>query len=328
MRRRDFLKVIGGAAAGWPLAAQAQQQRALPVVGYLSYAAAEGSTFSVAAFRQGLSDTGFVEGRNVAIEYRFAESQSDRLPKMLADLMRHKVAVIAALGGLAPALAAKAATNKIPIVFNTGGDPVEAGLVASLNRPGSNLTGFSFMAVEVMPKRLGLLHELLPGAARFAVLVNPNSPNAEPTIKGVDAVGSAMGLQIEAFNASTVHEIDTVFADLVRKRVDALAVSPDPLFNYRRVQLATLAVRHGLPVIHYDRAFAEVGGLMSYGSRVADSFRQAGIYCGRILKGEKPADLPVLQPTEFDFVINMQTARTLGITVPPSLRALASEVME
>jgi putative ABC transport system substrate-binding protein len=275
-----------------------------------------------------LSETDFVEGRNVAIEYRFAENQPNRLPEMIADLTHRRVTVIAALGGLAPALAAKAATTTIPIVFGTGGDPVEAGLVASLNRPGGNLTGFSFLIVELMPKRLGLLQELQPLAARFAVLVNPNSPNAEPVIKGVQAAASTIGRQVEIFNASTDREIETAFADLARKGADGLVVSPDPLFSNRRVQLAALAARYAVPAMYYDRAFAEAGGLMSYGSNIADQYHQAGIYAGRILKGEKPADLPVLQSTKFEFVINLKIARALGLDLPPTLLAIADEVIE
>jgi putative ABC transport system substrate-binding protein len=326
MRRREFITLLGGTAAAWPRAARAQQ-RALPVIGYLhTGTAAEGAPFA-AAFSKGLSETGYTVGRNVAIEFRFAENQTDRLPELAADLVRRRVTVIATMGGLSPALSAKAATTTIPIVFGSGGDPVEAGLVASLNRPGGNLTGISFMIVELMPKRLGLLHELLPRAIRFAVLVNPNI-NAQPSINAVQAAASSIGRQIEVVYAATNREIDTAFTVLLQKRADALLVNAAPLFNNRHVQLATLAARHAVPAIYYDRVFTAAGGLMSYGASLLDQYGQVGIYTGRVLKGEKPADLPVIQPTKFEFVINQQTARTLGLEVPPTLLALADEVIE
>jgi putative tryptophan/tyrosine transport system substrate-binding protein len=282
----------------------------------------------VAAFRKGLSETGFVEGRNVAIEYRWAHDDFARLPELAADLVRRRVAVIAAPGSSPGGLAAKAATTTIPIVFSTGVDPVQAGLVASFNRPGGNVTGILSMSLELGPKRLGLLHELLPGAARFAMLIDPTSPNAESEVTDLQAAAATIGRQIEVFYAGTNRDIDTAFASLVQKRSDALWVAPNTLFINRRVQIVTLAARHAVPAAYPDRQITEVGGLMSYGSSQADIHRQVGIYTGRILKGEKPADLPVMQPTRFEFVINLQTARTLGIEVPPTLLALADEVIE
>jgi putative ABC transport system substrate-binding protein len=324
MRRREFVGLIGGAAA-WPLVVRAQQ-RTMPIVGYI-VGGSERNGIDTTAFRKGLGEAGFAEGRNVAIEYRFAENQPDRLPDLVADLIRHGVTVIAAMGG--SAFAAKAATATIPIVFGMAGDPVELGLVASLNRPGGNVTGFSFMGQELAPKRLGLLQELLPQAMRFAMLVDPNiAPGAESTVKSVQAAASAIGRQIEVFNAGTNREIDTAFASLMQKRAEGVLVNGSPFFNNRRVQLATVAARHAVPVIYYDRVFAEAGGLMSYGSNILDQYRQVGLYVGRILKGEKPADLPVMQPTKFEFIINLQTARTLGIDVPATLLALADEVIE
>ncbi len=300
----------------------------MPVVGYLYAGSPEPSAIQVAAFRKGLSETGYVEGRNVAIEFRWAHNEIDRLPELAADLVRRRVAVIVTPGSVTPALAAKAATTTIPIVFSSGADPVQSGLVASLNRPGGNVTGFSTMSNEIGAKRLGLLHELLPGAARFAVLVNPNSPTAELQIKDAQAAASTIGRQVEILYAGTNSEIDTAFASLVQKRADALLVSSEGFFTNRRVQLVTLAARHAVPAIYHVREFAEAGGLMSYGPSQTDQWRQVGIYVGRILKGEKPADLPVMRPTKFEFIINLQTARLLGITVPPTLLAIADEVIE
>jgi putative ABC transport system substrate-binding protein len=331
MQRREFITLLGGAVAAWPMAARAQQP-AVPVVGYLYSGSPEPTTNYVAAFRKGLSEAGFVEGRNVAIEYRFGQNDYDRLPELATDLVRRRVAVIAALGNTVAARAAKAATATIPIVFVTGGDPVQGGLVASLNRPGGNVTGVSFMAVELGPKQLGLLHELVPGAARFAVLVNPTQyatpSDMESQIAVMRAAAAAIGRQIEVLTASTNHDIDLAFASLAQKRVDALFVRPDSFFANRRVQFATLAAHHRMPAIYFQREFAETGGMMSYGANVADQFRQAGIYAGRILKGEKPADLPVMQPTRFEFIINLQTVKTLGLTIPPGLLAIADEVIE
>jgi putative tryptophan/tyrosine transport system substrate-binding protein len=327
MKRREFITLLGGAAA-WPLAARAQQT-AMPVVGYLGAGTPETWANVVAAFRKGLSETGYVEGRNVAIEFRFARNEFERLPELAADLVRRQPVVIATPSSAAATLAAKAATTTIPIVFSTGADPVQTGLVASLNRPGGNITGVNNMSGELGAKQLGLLYELLPGATRFAVLVNPNNRLlAEPSIQDAQATASTLGLQAEILYAGTNRDIDTAFASLVQTRANALLVGPDPLFNSRLVQLATLAVYHRVPAIYFDRAFAEVGGMLSYGANVTDQHRQLGIYTGRILKGEKPADLPVEQSTTVEFVINLKTAKTLGLTFPLPLLGRADEVIE
>jgi putative ABC transport system substrate-binding protein len=327
MRRRQFISLLGSAAAVWPLAARAQQA-ALPVVGFVYPSVPELSAGIVAAFRKGLNETGFVEGRNVTIEFRFGYNDIAQLPKLAADLVDRRVAVIATPGSTPSALAAKAATATIPIVFGIGPDPVEIGLVASLNRPGGNITGITSMNAELGAKRLGLLHELLPSAVRFAVLVNPNNRNAEPLTRDAQATASAIGREIEIFAASSAREIDAAFVSLLQKRADALLVSPDPLFGSRRVQLVTLATHHRLPTIYSFRENVEIGGLMNYGSSAAERDRQVGIYAGRILKGEKPADLPVIRADKFEFVINLQTARVLGLDVSPTLLALADEVIE
>ena len=327
MRRRQFISLLGSAAAAWPLAARAQQA-ALPVVGFVYPSVPELSAGIVAAFRKGLNETGFVEGRNVTIEFRFGYNDIAQLPKLAADLVDRRVAVIATPGSTPSALAAKAATATIPIVFGIGPDPVEIGLVASLNRPGGNITGITSMNAELGAKRLGLLHELLPSAVRFAVLVNPNNRNAEPLTRDAQATASAIGREIEIFAAGSAREIDAAFVSLLQKRADALLVSPDPLFDSRRVQLVTLATHHRLPTIYSFRENVEIGGLMSYGSSAAERDRQVGIYAGRILKGEKPADLPVIRADKFEFVINLQTARVLGLDVSPTLLALAHEVIE
>jgi putative tryptophan/tyrosine transport system substrate-binding protein len=327
LKRREFITLLGGAAAVWPLAARAQQPT-LPVIGFLYPGVPELSTGIVAAFRKGLGEAGFVEGRNVAVEFRFAYNDNARLPELAAELVRRRVAVIATPGSTPSALVAKAATTTIPIVFSIGPDPVELGLVASLNRPGGNITGVSSMNAELGAKRLGLLHELLPSAARFAVLVNPSNRAAEPLTRDVQAAGSAIGRQIETLHASTAPGIDAAFANLVQGRADALLVSPDPFLDSRRVQLVTLATHHRLPTIYSFRENVEIGGLMSYGSNAADRDRQCGMYTGRILKGEKPADLPVIRAAKFEFIFNLQTARVLGLTVPPTLLARADEVIE
>jgi putative tryptophan/tyrosine transport system substrate-binding protein len=330
MRRRAFISLVGGAAASaisWPRAARAQQP-SIPIVGYMHSDSPQTAAGLLAAFREGLSETGYVEGQNVAIEYRWAENDLSRIPELVADLVRRRVAVIATPGSSAAALAAKAATTTIPIVFSLGLDPVQLGLVESLSRPGGNITGVNSMSNELVAKRLGLLHELLPTSTHLGVLVNPQNPTTESLKKDVEAAATAIGPQIEFFTASTGAEIDTAFASLVQRRTDALVVHPDNLFINRRVQLITLAARHAVPVIYPLRPDAEAGGLMSYGTKLVDAHRQAGVYTGRILKGAKPADLPVVQPTKFEFVINMQTAKTIGLTVPTTLLARADEVIE
>jgi putative ABC transport system substrate-binding protein len=328
IRRREFIMLLGGAATAWPLAARAQQP-ALPVVGFLDAGSPEANRDGLQAFRKGLSETGYVEGKNVAIEYRWAEGQYDRLPDLATDLVRRRVAVIVTPLSTAATFAAKAATTTIPIVFSSGIDPVQAGLVLTLNRPGGNVTGFVTMNNEIGTKRLQLLRELLPAAARLAALVNPATPLiAEAVTKDLKAAASTIGLPIEILAASTNRDIDAAFANLVQKRVDALLVNPDLFFTARRAQIVTLAARHVVPVIYFSREFAEAGGLMSYGSSQTDPYRYAGIYTGRILKGEKPADLPVARPTKFEFVINLQAARILGIDVPATLMAQADEVIE
>jgi putative ABC transport system substrate-binding protein len=324
--RRKFLATLGGAAA-WPLAARAQQQ-AVPVVGFVSARSAEASVRSNAAFRKGLSETGYVEGQNVAVEYHWLEGQFSRLPSLMAELVHLRVAVIVTPNNAA-ALAAKAAITTIPIVFGVAEDPVKLGLVASLARPGGNATGINFFVGEVVAKRLGLLHDLMPKAVRIAVLVNPaNATVAEITLREIPEAARALGLQVQVLNASTSREIEAAFATLVRDRADALFVAPDVFFTSRRVQLATLAARHAIPATYGIREYVEVGGLMSYGADVVDAYRQLGVYTGQILKGAKPADLPVLQSTKFEFVINLQTARALGIEVPNSIQLLADEVIE
>ena len=327
LRRRDLITLIGGAAA-WPFAAHAQQP-AMPVVGFLFAGPADGSRHYAAAFRKGLSDTGNVEGQNVVVEYHWLEGQYDRARTLVADMARRRVAVIASLGGTPLALAAKAATASIPIVFSVPDDPVQLGLVASLARPGGNMTGVNFFMQEITAKRLGLLHELVPKAARIAVLVNPTNPaSAERTLKEVQAAAPVLGLQIHVFNASTSNEIDVAFAGMVRERCEALLVGGDAFFNGRRVQLAIMAARDRLPTSFTVREFVEAGGLMSYGTNLADTFRQVGTYTGRILNGAKPAELPVLQSTKFEFAINLHTAKALGLEVPPQLLASVDEVIE
>jgi putative tryptophan/tyrosine transport system substrate-binding protein len=326
MKRRDFITLVGGAAA-WPLAARAQQP-AMPVIGFLGTGSAAPIRDRVAAFLRGLNEAGFAEGRNVSIEYRWADNQYDRLPDLAADLVRRRVTVLVAPGGTAGALAAKALTTTIPILFSTSVDPVQIGLVASLSRPGGNISGIVDMAVDIATKQFGLLSELLPGATRFALLVDPRGPAAEPTIAQVKSAASSTGRQIEILTASTNFEIDSVFVSLAQKRAHALLVANQVLFFTRRVQLQTLATRHAIPTIYSGRVFVEAGGLMSYGSDANDRERQLGIYTGRVLKGEKPADLPVVRASKFEFVINLQTAKALGLEVPPTLLARADEVIE
>jgi putative ABC transport system substrate-binding protein len=327
LKRREFITLLGGAAAAaWPVAARAQQP-AMPVIGFLGSSAPVDRARYLTAFRQGLREPGYVEGQNVAIEYRWAQEQADRLPDLAADLVRRQVTVIAA-HDTPSSIVAKAATRTIPIVFASGGDPVKLGLVASLNRPGGNVTGVTFVTAELGAKLLGLLHELQPGAVRVGVLVEPNFALTQSFVSDVQAAALSIGKQIEVIEAPTGRDIDTAFARLAQKPIDALVVGPGPLFNDRRIQLATLAAYHRVPAIYLLRAFAEAGGLMSYGTSITDAYRQAGVYTGRILKGEKPADLPVVQSTKFEFVINLNTAKAFGLSFPPGLLAIADEVIE
>ena len=326
MRRREFIAGLG--AAAWVSPARAQQS-AVPVVGFVYAGSADTAAGYLTPFRKGLGETGYIEGQSVTVEYHWLDGQYDRLPALMADLVRRRVAVIATPINAPGAIAAKAATATIPIVFAVGADPVELGLVASLALPGGNATGINFFALEVNAKRLGLLYQLVPKAVRVAVLLNPsNATSAEVTLRSVQEAASVNGLQIQIINASTSQEIDAAFTTLARERPDALFVSGDAFFNSRRVQFATLATRDKIPAAYPEREYVEVGGLMSYGTSFADTFRQVGIYTGSILKGVKPADLPVVQSTKFEFVINLQTARALGIEVPPTLLALADEVIQ
>jgi len=328
VKRRQFITLLGGTAAAWPLAGRAQQP-AMPVVGLINLGTPDAMARYVAAFRNALSEAGYVEGQNVTVEYHWLEGQYDRLPALMADLVRRHVAIIATPGGTPAALAAKAATTTIPIVFGVAEDPVRLGLVANLARPGGNATGVNFFLGEVLAKRLGLLHDLVPKAVRIAVLVNPaNAPTAEATLRDLPEAARAIGLQIQVLNATTTPEIDAAFATIVRDRADALFVAPDAFFAARRGQLATLAARDRVPTSCPNREMVEAGLLMSYGTNIADMFRQAGIYTANILKGDKPAELPVLQSTKFEFVINLQTARALGLEVPNALQLLADEVIE
>jgi putative ABC transport system substrate-binding protein len=327
VRRRDFITLLGGAAAVWPFAARAQQP-GVPVVGFLNVASPEGYRPMVTAFRQGLQESGYVEGRNVAIEYRWAEGRSDRLPALAADLVHRQVAVIAATTTPA-ALAAKAATTTIPIVFETGGDPIQIGLVASLNRPGGNATGVSQLNTEVMPKRLELLHELLPTATAIALLVNPTNPAlAEVVLRASRAAIQTLGLDLHVLNASAESDFDAVFANVIQLRAGGLVIGADAFFTSRQEQLAALALRHAVPAVYEYREFVAAGGLLSYGGSLPDSYRLAGVYSGRILKGEKPGELPVQQVTKVEMFLNLKTAKALGITVPLPLLGRADEVIE
>jgi putative ABC transport system substrate-binding protein len=323
--RREVITLLGGAAA-WPVAASAQQA-AMPVIGLLSGSSSANRAHLVSAFRQGVRESGYVEGQNVAIEYRWAQDQYDRLPDLAADLVRRQVTVIAATD-TPSAIAAKAATRTLPIVFASGGDPVREGLVASLNRPSSNLTGVSFLSSELGTKQLGLLHELLPGAVHIAVVVDPNWPITEPFVSDVRAAASTIRKRIEVLPANTGRDINMIFASFAQKPVDALLVGPNALVNNRRVQVATLAAYHRVPAMYSLRENAEAGGLMSYGTSITDAHRKVGIYVGRILKGEKPTGLPVVQSTKFEFVINLNTANAFGLSFPPGLLAIADEVIE
>jgi putative ABC transport system substrate-binding protein len=326
MRRRQFITLLGGAAAGWPFAARAQQ-RTMPVIGLLNLASPDEFADRMRAFRQGLKDAGYVEGENVTVEYLWANNEVERLPELASRLVRKKVGVIATIG-TSPALAAKAATTTIPIVFASGSDPVKIGLVASLNRPGGNVTGITFVAAELGAKLLGLLHDLQPGLVRVGVLVDPRVPFAESFLSDVQAAASAIRKQVEVLHASAGRDIDMVFASLAQKPIDALLVGPGPFFNNRRVQLVTLAAYHRVPAIYSQPEAAEAGGLMSYGASRSDAYRQAGVYTGRILKGKKPADLPVVQSNKFEFVINLNTAKAFGLSFPPGLLAIADGVIE
>jgi ABC-type uncharacterized transport system substrate-binding protein len=328
VKRREFITLLGGGAVAWPLAAPAQHS-ATPVIGYIGTGSRESDAFRLPSFHQGLSEAGYVEGRNVAIEYRWAEGQNDRLPALAADLVRRHVAVIAVPASTPGALAAKAATTTIPIVFYIGLDPVELGLVASLAHPGGNITGVTGWNVTVGPKRLELLHEVIPSATNIALLVNPTSPDlVEADSRGQQAAARALGLQLHVLNASNERDFDTVFATLAQLRAGGLVIGTDSFFNTQKEQLAALSVRHRVPTIHQYREFVMAGGLMAYGSPTADLSRQVGVYTGRILKGEKPADLPVQQATKVELFINLKIAKTLGLTVPLPLLARADEVIE
>jgi putative tryptophan/tyrosine transport system substrate-binding protein len=327
LKRREFITLLGGAAVAWPFATRAQQPT--PIVGLINSRSAQDAVRNVAAFRKGLDETGYVEGQNVTVEYHWLDGQYHRLASLVDDLVRRRVTAIATPGFRAGAQAAKAATSTIPIVFGVGDDPVKLGLVASVARPGGNATGVNNFSTEVVTKRIGLLHDLLPRAVRIAVLVDPaNAPVTEATLRDIPEAASALGLQIRVLNASTSREIEAAFTTLGRDPADALLVASDAFFVSRRVQFAVLAVRHAIPAIYATREYPEVGRLMSYGTDGLDTWHQVGIYTGRILKGAKPADLPVLQSTKFEFVINVQTARALGIVVPNSLQLLADEVIE
>ena len=327
MQRREFITLLGSVAVAWPLAARAQQP-ALPVVGFVRDGSADGNARFVAAFRKGLNENGYVDGQNVTVEYHWFEGQYDRLPALMADLVRRRVAAIATPGN-APAFAAKAATATIPIVFGVGGDPVQLGLVASLARPGGNATGINFFNTEVVAKRLRLLHDLVPNAVRVAVLLNPrNASTAKSNLRELQEAAPTLGLQIQILNASTTGEIDAAFGDLSRERPDALFVTGDAFFVSRRVQLATLTAHDRIPAAYSIRDYVAAGGLMSYGTDLADMFHQVGVYTGSILEGAKPADLPVLQTTKFEFVINRTTAKALGLTIPAGVLSIADEVIE
>jgi putative ABC transport system substrate-binding protein len=326
MRRRHFITLLGGAAAAWPMAARAQQQ--MPVIGFLGPASATGYAPHLTGFRQGLGEAGFVEGKTVAIEYRWANNQLGRLPALAGELVRRPVVVLVTGGASAAALAAKAATTTIPVVFAVGADPVKVGLVASMSRPGGNVTGVSFLANVLVAKQLELLQELVPTATVIGVLVNPNNPVSGSDTSEIEKAARSLGRQVSMVHAGTEHEFDAAFAALVAQQAGALLIVPDALFTNGRERLVALAARHRLPAIYTTRYYAEAGGLLSYGTDIKDAFRQVGVYTGRILKGEKPSDLPVVQSVRFEMVINLKTANALGLTVPPTLLARADEVIE
>jgi putative ABC transport system substrate-binding protein len=327
MKRREFMALIGGAAAAWPLAAGAQQP-AMPVIGFVSGGSLGPLAERMAAFHRGLKEGGFVEGANLMVEYRWAEGHVERLPALAADLVRRKVKVIAGLDSTAGVRAAKAATSTIPLIFVIGGDPVKNRLVQSLNHPGGNATGVSGMTNELGPKRLGLLHDLLPGASTVAVLVNPTNPNAEADAKALQDAAVPMGLTVKVLSARNEGEIDAFFATLVRERIPAFIAAPDPFFMIRREQITTLATYQAIAAMYTNLEFVDAGGLIGYGSDGSDTWRQAGVYVSRVLKGEKPGDLPVIQPTRFKLLINLKTAKAIGITVPPDILSIADEVIE
>jgi putative ABC transport system substrate-binding protein len=327
VKRREFITLVGGAAAAWPVTARAQQT-AMPVVGFMSSGSAAPFAHLVAAFRDGLKVIGFVEGQNVAIDFHWADGHYDRLPMIAAELVRRKVAVIVTTGGAPAVLPAVGATPTIPIVFSTGGDPIKLGIVRSLNRPAGNATGVYLFAADIEGKRLGLLRDLVPTSALIGVLLNPNNPNFETQSKDIQEAARAIGQKIQIVQAGTEAALSTTFATLTQMRADALSVGGDPFFNNRRNLLILLATRHGIPTMYDQREFVEAGGLMSYGTSLSDAYRQIGIYAGRILKGEKPADLPVVQSTRFELVINLNAAKALGLEVPPTLLARADEVIE
>jgi putative ABC transport system substrate-binding protein len=326
VRRREFIAGLGGAVA-WPVVARAQQP-AMPVVGFLNGASPGELESRVVAFRDGLGELGYIEGRNVVIEYRWGQGQNDRLPELAVDLVRRRVAVIAATGGVPSARAAKTTTSAIPIVFTMGGDPVEFGLVARLNRPGGNVTGITLISGLIVSKRIALLRDLLPGAKVIAVLINSTSPAGEVEVAGAEQAARPLGWQVNVMRANGRGDLDAAFQRLAQERVDALLITTDPIFESQRDQIVALAAHHAVPAIYALREYASAGGLMSYGASISDVYRQAGLYVGRILKGEKPADLPVMQSSKFDFVINLKTAKALGLTIPPNLLALADEVIE
>jgi putative tryptophan/tyrosine transport system substrate-binding protein len=326
MRRREFITFFSGAAT-WPLTA-ATQQVATTTIGYLSTRSSGEATYVTDAFLRGLNEGGYIEGRNLAIEYRWAELQYDRLPALASDLVRRQVQVIAAVGGAASGLAAKAITSTIPIVFVSAGDPITHGLVSNLSRPAGNVTGISMITVELAPKRLELLHQLVPAAAAIAMLVNPTSPYLEPETREVVAAARAIGREVQVLNASTASEVEAAFGALVQRRAGGLLVSGDPFFDSQRVQIVELAARNTVPAIYQWREFAAIGGLISYGTSITDQYRQSGVYVAKILNGAKPADLPVLQPTKIEFVINLRTAQTLGLTIPQPILLRANELIE